>query len=183
MVIEFTGRQVEIAPAVRAQAERKIGKLAKVLPGVTHVRVIIGAEKRRFRAEVTVNSPLADLVANALAADPAAALGAVFDKLTEQVKRVKTRRREAPRRRMARGVATPPVAPAPRPPAEAPGDGRPRVIRSRRFVAKPMTMDEAALLVGGNGDGVLVFRDADTRRISVLFRRRDGNLGLIEPEA
>ena len=93
---------------------------------------------------------------------PATALGAVFDKLTEQVKRVKTRRREAPRRRMARGVATPPGRP-PRPPAEAAGDGRPRVIRSRRFVAKPMTLDEAALLVGGNGDGVLVFRDAATR--------------------
>ena len=180
MVVEFTGRQVEIAPAVRALAERKIGKLARVLPGITHVRVVLAAEKRRQRAEVTVYSPLADLVANALAADPVTALGAVFDKLTEQVKRVKTRRREAPRRKMARGVA--PARPAPTP-AEVPGDGRPQVIRSRRFVAKPMTLEEAALLVGSNGDGVLVYRDTGTKRISVLFRRRDGNLGLIEPEA
>jgi ribosome hibernation promoting factor len=181
MVVEFTGRQVEIAPAVRAQAERKIEKLAKVLPGITHVRVVLGAEKRRHRAEVTVYSPLADLVANVRANDAAAALGAVFDKLTEQVKRVKTRRREAPRRKMARGVA--PARPAPTPPAEVPGDRRPQVIRSRRFVVKPMTLEEAALLMGSNGDGVLVYRDARTKRISVLFRRRDGNLGLIEPEA
>lgn len=181
MVVEFTGRKVEIAPAVRALAERKINKLAKVLPGTTHVRVILSAEKRGQRAEVTVFSPLADLVANAQASDAATALGAVFEKLTEQVKRVKTRRREAPRRKIARGVA--PAGPATRAPAEVPGDGRPRVIRSRRFVARPMTLQEAALLVGNNGDGVLVYRDAETKRISVIFRRRDGNLGLIEPEA
>jgi putative sigma-54 modulation protein len=181
MVVEFTGRQVEIAPAVRALAERKIGKLSRVLPGITHVRVVLAVEKRRHHAEVTVYSPLADLVANELARDPATAVGAVFDTLTEQVKRVKTRRREAPRRRAARGVA--PARPVTTPPAEAPGDGRPRIIRSRRFVAKPMTLEEAARLVARNGDGGLVFRDAATRRISVLFRRRDGNLGLIEPEA
>jgi ribosome hibernation promoting factor len=182
MVVEFTGRKVEIAPAVRALAERKIAKLAKVLPGITHVRVVLAAaEKRRQHAEVTVFSPLADLVANAQANDAATALGAVFDKLTEQVKRVKTRRREAPRRKTARDVA--PARPVASPPGLVPGDGRPRVIRSRRFVAKPMTLEEAALLVGRNGDGVLVFRDAATRRIGVLFRRQDGNLGLIEPEA
>ena len=186
MVVEFTGRKVEIAAAVRALAERKINKLARVLPGITHVRVILGAEKRRHRAEVTVYSPLADLVANEQADDFATALGAVFDKLTEQVKRVKTRRREALRRQMARDVANPralSARPAASPPAEGPGDGPPRIIRRRRFVAKPMTLGEAALLAGNNGDGVLVFRDAATRRITVLFRRRDGNLGLIEPEA
>ncbi len=46
-----------------------------------------------------------------------------------------------------------------------------------------MTLDEAALELGGRGDGVLVFRDASTERVNVLFRRADGNLGLIEPEA
>ncbi len=46
-----------------------------------------------------------------------------------------------------------------------------------------MTLEEAALEMGGRRDGVLVFRDAATERVSVLFRRKDGNLGLIEPEA
>ena len=165
MVIEFTGRQVEIAPAVRAQAERKIGKLAKVLPGITHVRVVLGAEKRRHRAEVTVHSPLADLVANARGGRSRHGPGVGV--------RQADRAGEAGQDAEARGPAAQdgarrraPPAPAARPPAEAPGDGRPRVIRSRRFVAKPMTLDEAALLVGGNGDGVLVFRDTDTRRIA-----------------
>lgn len=185
MVVEFTGRQVEIAPALRSLAERRIGKLAKVLPGITHARVIVGAEKRRRRVEVTVHSPLVDLVANEVAGDAAAALAAVFDKLTEQAKRGKARRREATRRTPARAGARPIAARAAAADsaAEPAGDGRPRVIRTRRFVVKPMTVEEAARLVGSDGDGVLVFRDSATRRMGVLFRRRDGNLGLIEPEA
>ncbi len=177
MVVEFTGRQVEIAPAVRAQAERKIGKLGKVLPGITHVRVVIAADKHRQRAEVSVHSPHLDLVANAVAADAGVAVSTVIDKLTRQAQRHKAKVRGGKRRATVRGGAVRPPAPA------APAASSPRVIRSRRFVPKPMTLEEAALFVGRNGDGVLVFRDAGTRRIAVLFRRRDGNLGLIEPEA
>jgi putative sigma-54 modulation protein len=74
-------------------------------------------------------------------------------------------------------TAVPVAAGAPR---EAPG---PRVIRNRRFAVKPMTIEEAALEVGASADGVLVFRDASTERVNVLYKRKDGNLGLIEPEA
>jgi ribosome hibernation promoting factor len=177
MVVEFTGRQVEITPAVRALAERKIGKLSKVLPGITHVRIVLAADKHRQRAEVSVHSPHLDLVANEVAADAAAAVSTVIDKLTRQAERHKEKVRGGKRRASVRGTAVRPAAPA------APVAPGPRVIRSRRFVAKPMNLEQAALLVGNNGYGVLVFRDTDTRRIAVLFRRRDGNLGLIEPEA
>ena len=57
------------------------------------------------------------------------------------------------------------------------------MIRNRRVAAKPMTVGEAALEVGGSPDGVVVFRDATTGRITVLYRRKDGNMGLIDPEA
>ena len=177
MVVEFTGRQVEIAPAVRALAERKIGKLSKVLPGITYVRVVLGADKRGQRAEVSVHSSHLDLVANEVAVDASVAVSTVIDKLTRQAQRHKEKVRGGKRRASVRATPVRPAAPA------TPAAGGPRVIRSRRFVAKPMTLEEAALLVGTNGDGVLVFRDAATRRIGVLFRRRDGNLGLIEPEA
>ena len=58
-----------------------------------------------------------------------------------------------------------------------------RVIRSRKSAVKPMTLDEATLEMEGRGNEVFVFRDAATERVTVLFRRRDGNLGLLEPEA
>ncbi len=58
-----------------------------------------------------------------------------------------------------------------------------RIIRARRYAVKPMSVDEAALEVGDGRDAFLVFRNAATDAINVLFRRPDGNLGLIEPEA
>jgi putative sigma-54 modulation protein len=58
-----------------------------------------------------------------------------------------------------------------------------RIIRARRYEVKPMSVDEAALEVVDGDDAFLVFRNAATDTINVLFRRPDGNLGLIEPEA
>jgi len=176
MVVEFTGRQVEIPPLVRALAERKIVKLAKVLPGITHVRVVLAADKHRQRAEVSVHSPHVDLVANEVAADAATALSAVIDKLTRQAQRHREKVREVKGRASIRATAV-------RSPAATPTEEGPRVIRTRRFVARLMTLEAARGLVAEGGDGAVVFRDQGVKRIHVLFRRRDGNLGLIELEA
>jgi putative sigma-54 modulation protein len=165
---------VEIAPAVRARAERKLAKLARVLPGITHVRVVVAVDKRGQRAEVTVRSPHLDLVANEVAGDASSAIAAVVDKLTRQAERHKGKRRVGKGRATVRGsVVTSP----------APPDAPPRVIHQRRFVPRVMTLAEALAAVIPGGAGAVVFRDADNRRLRVLFRRPDGNLGLIEPEA
>jgi putative sigma-54 modulation protein len=58
-----------------------------------------------------------------------------------------------------------------------------RIIRARRYEVKPMSVDEAAIEVADGRDAFLVFRNSSTEEINVLFRRADGNLGLIEPEA
>ena len=63
------------------------------------------------------------------------------------------------------------------------GDGGMRIIRARRYAVKPMSVDEAAMEVADGRDAFLVFRNSSTEEINVLFRRADGNLGLIEPEA
>jgi len=179
MKIEYTGRQTEVAPEIRRLAERKLGKLAKVLRGITSVHVVLGADRHRQVVEVTVQSRHLTLAASEESPDQAVSLTTVMDKLTRQAQRHMGRLRERKRRAPARTAALPSAAPA-RP---ARGDGEPRVVRSRRFVAKPMTVDEAVLEVETSGEGFLVFRDATTERVSVLYRRKDGNLGLIEPEA
>jgi len=72
--------------------------------------------------------------------------------------------------------------------AGAPRDGEleatprpPRIIAARRYSVKPMTAEEAALRLTSEADQFLVFRDADTARLGVLYKRHDGNFGLIEP--
>jgi putative sigma-54 modulation protein len=67
--------------------------------------------------------------------------------------------------------------------AAAERDAGTRIIRARRYAVKPMSVDEAALEVTDGRDAFIVFRNATTDTINVLFRRPDGNLGLIEPEA
>jgi putative sigma-54 modulation protein len=190
MKVEYTGRQTDVTDELRGLAERKLQKLAKVLRGITAVHVVLAEDKRRQTAEVSVHSPHLDLAAGDEGPDLGLALSTVFDKLTRQAKRHQGKLRQRKRRAPARATAlwSGVLAPA------AVGDGREgagtagaagtaRVIRSRRFVVKPMTVEEAVLHVGASPDEFLVFRDASTERVNVLYKRRDGNLGLIEPEA
>jgi len=176
MKIEFTGRQTEIKDEVRRLAERKLQKLGKLLPAVTRAHVVLAADKHRQVAEVSVHSRLVDLTAVEVTTSPGQSVAGAIDKLLRQAERQRAKRRER------KGAASPRLVPPAA--AERGGDGQTlRVVRTRRAAVKPMTLDEAALEMEGRGDGVLVFRDAVTERVSVLFRRKDGNLGLIEPEA
>lgn len=174
MKIEFTGRQTEVPDEVRRLAEQRLQKLGKLLPSLTRAHVILSADKHRQVAEVSVHSRRLDLAAVEVTTNPRLSVAGALDKLLRQAQRQRAKRRER------KGSASPRlVAPAP----ERGADGAPRVVRSRRVAVKPMTLEEAALEMGARADGVLVFRDAATERVGVLFRRRDGNLGLIEPEA
>ena len=73
---------------------------------------------------------------------------------------------------------------APRVVRPAPSDAStgPRIIRATRYAVKPMSIEDAALRLDGAGDTFMVFRNADTDAVSILYRRKDGNLGLIEPD-
>jgi putative sigma-54 modulation protein len=181
MKIEFTGRRTEVPAELRRLAERKLQKLGRVLPGITRAHVILIVDRHRQTAEISVHSRHLDLVARETSDDLAASVGAVVDKLTRQAQRQVGRRRERGRP----GPASARVAAAglDAPPAPRGSESRGvRVIRSRRSASKPMTVDEAAAEMLVRDEGFLVFRDARTERVHVLYRRKDGNLGLIEPE-
>jgi putative sigma-54 modulation protein len=181
MKVDYTGRHTEVTEPLRRLTERKLAKLGKVLPGITHVHVVFAVDRHSHLAEITVHSPHLDLAATDESGELATALSTVMDKLVRQAQKHVGKIRQRKRRTGARPEALwSGVLSA----SQVPGDGEgARVVRSRRFVAKPMTVDEAVLEVTSGGDGVVVFRDAATERVNVLYKRRDGNLGLIEPEA
>lgn len=176
MKIEFTGRRTDVPDELRKLAERKLAKLGRVLPGVTRAHVVLATDKRRQIAEVTVHSRHLDLQAREQSADLAGALAAVMEKVTRQATR------QVGKRRVVRGRSEPRAAAA-RPGAEPEPRRAEPVIRRRRLPVKPMSVEEAAQVVLGRKEGFLVFRDARTERINVLYLQNDGNLGLIEPEA
>jgi putative sigma-54 modulation protein len=173
MRIEFTGRQTEIPERLRGLAERKLQKLARRLRGMTHARVMLSADKHRQVAEVTLHSRNLDLAATEVGTELRTSLLAAIEKLERQALRRAERRRELKRR---------PAGPLP---VSAPSGGEARevrVIRGRRSAVKPMTVEEAVLQMEGREDRPFVFRDADSEGVKVLYRRRDGHIGLIEPE-
>jgi putative sigma-54 modulation protein len=182
MRIEFTGRQTEVPDAVRALAERKLLKLARTVPRISRAHVVLAVDRRRHVVEVTIRSPHLDLTATEAASDFGGALRAAIEKIERQAHRQRGRWRERTRRPVVRAVE--PLAAGVRPPRVpvAPASAEPRVFRVRRAAVKPMTLEEAVREMGGRDDRPLVFRDAGTDGLRVLFKRGDGQLGLIEPE-
>jgi ribosome hibernation promoting factor len=105
MLVEYTGRQTAVSKEIRALAERKLRKLARVLPGITNVHVILAVDKHRRRAEVSVRSPRRSLAAHDETEDLGVSLSTVLEKLIAQAKRHTGKRQERKRRPAARAAA------------------------------------------------------------------------------
>jgi putative sigma-54 modulation protein len=96
------------------------------------------------------------------------------EKIEQQAQRLKGK--WDGRKRMGAGSRVVPAAAE-----EAAAAGPRRIVRATRYAVKPMSVDDAALRVDGGAEAFIVFRNAETDAVSILYRRKDGNLGLIEP--
>ena len=177
MKITYTGRQVELAPAQWKRIEAQAAKLGKLLDGKEEngAHVVVGFERGRHTAEITVNYHNHPLVGEGSNQDIFTAIHSAIEKLEKQAIKVRAKWRDtkrAPRKQVAE-----PVAPA-EPAASQNGSKRVyRVDNNQRH--KPITLDEAILEMEKDRD-YLVYRDAKNDRLSVLMRRRDGHFDLIE---
>jgi putative sigma-54 modulation protein len=187
MRLDITGRHVEITPALRTLIERRLAKLERLLnDSVVSVKVVLTLEKYRHRAEIIVHAR-GDHVLRGLGEGNAwpISIRQAAEKLQQQAEKIKTkwseRKRSDTRRRVPRtaraGGGT--AATAPTPAAER-TDGESRVIRATRYAVKPMSVEDAAMRLDDAAEAFLVFRNADSDAVSVIYRRKDGNLGLIE---
>jgi putative sigma-54 modulation protein len=184
MDFEYTGRHVDVTPALRTHVEEHFGKLGHLFENSTTARahVIIDVVKNRHIAEILLHWREHTLTAKDTNADMYQALTRCIDKIEKQA--LKLRKKIIERRQTAAPLSA--VAPDTEPPATgsaAEDDGAParRIINARRYKVKPMTAEEAAMSLADDGDQFVVFRDSDTERLSVLYKRKDGNYGLIQP--
>lgn len=178
MNIEFTGRKVEITPALKRFTEDKLKKIERVLDGIIEAHVILRVEKHRQNAEVVVHSRHATLSSSETTDDLYASIGKVIERLERQAKKHKEKFGWG--KKKGKGAQTIRTALQSEEPVSSLLEAR--VIRTRRYAVKPMSVDEAVLQVQSSQSSFLVFRDAASQRVSVLYRRSDGNFGLIEPE-
>lgn len=178
MKFEYTGRHVEVSPGIRSHVEDHFKKLDHIFNGdstlTTHV--VIDVEKNRQIGEIIVYWRDHTLTAKDTNADMYMALTRAMAKIEKQA--LKLKKKIIHRKQGAKSAAS--VAPDPDGLLEA-AEPPPRIIPARRYAVKPMTAEEAALRLSGEPDQFLVFRDADTERLGVIYKRKDGNFGLIEP--
>jgi len=179
MTIVFTGRKADLTADLKSVAEKRLSKLERILHESPDVHVILTREKHRHRIEILVRGRIGKLTARGHGAVMRDALAEGIDRILAQGRKhhekwARGRKRRATRRPAESapetGVTTGPES-----------DG-PTVVPMGRVPVKPMSVEEALLLMQDSPHPFFVFRDADSQQVSVIFRRRDGHFGLIEPE-
>lgn len=195
MQVSVTFRHIEATDALREHAERRIERIAKYVHRPIDAHVILSVTKRRHVAEIVLNADRTVLNAKEETGDLYSAIDAAADKLMHQARKhtskLKSHKVPAPvARRRGQAAAPPPI--------EAAGPGLridvlradtfqrrkgPDVLKSTRLPVKPMSVEEAVMQMDLMSHEFFVFRNAATDALSVVYRRKDGNYGLIAPEA
>lgn len=185
MNIDITGRHVEVTEALRDFTEEKLRKLEKLLDGPLDAHVVLAIQKHRHLAEIQVKSRTAVLSGQEETDDLYASIGEVADKLERQALKHKEKvtnrkHRKGPKFGEAAAAMDEQVL------AEREGNPAvlesPRIIRRQRYRVKPMAPEDAALELDASGESLLVFRDAQTNRMNVIYQLEDGNIGLVDPD-
>jgi putative sigma-54 modulation protein len=191
MRLELTGRHVDITPPIRRLVEGKLAKLLRMLnDSAVSAQVVLTRERHRHRADITLHARGEKFLHGVGAAVTwEMSMAEAIDKLAQQAHKVKgkwqARKRHAPKGVPIMGEeleAAVPAAPPRGRPVKAVRPRMPRVIRTSRQPVREMSIADAARELDADGGGVVVFRDAQTAALSILYRR-DGELTLVETEA
>lgn len=180
MKIQTRGENLQLTDALRDYVEKKIGRLEKYFdtPPGQNVQVTLSVVRDLDIVEVTM--PLNGIIIRAEERSPDmyASIDLVSEKLEGQIRKHKTklnrRLREEGIRTMFQEAITTTVA------VEEEEEGQ--IVRVKKFAFKPMTTEEAVLQMDLLGHDFFVFSNAETEEVNVVYRRHDGNYGLIEPE-
>jgi putative sigma-54 modulation protein len=181
--ITVSSRHVEVSASLRAAAIEKIGRLERYLEDMDRAEVHFSAEhnpriEQREICEVTISGPGHVVRAKVAAADQFAAIDAAVAKLEHQLHKLKTRlvaRQQGKIHTSAPATARTGVD------GDEPG-GEPRLVKTKRFTVKPMSVDEAILQMDLLGHSFFFFENGDTGAAAVVYRRADGDIGMIERE-
>lgn len=175
MQITVRGKNIEITDALRDYATKKVGRLEKYLDRPLDAMVTLAVEKDRHKVEVTATVNGLILRGEEATPDMYASIDLVIDKLEKQVERYKTRIARRLRNDDLKNGRANDL------PALPDVDEGPQVVRSKRFPIKPMAVEEAIMQMNLLQHDFFVFTDAESEQFAVVYKRKDGNYGLIEP--
>ncbi len=196
MQLVVSGKNMTVGDSLRDYAEKKFSSLKRYFDHIIEVDVTLSKNETRDPGrskvcEVTLWANGTILHGKKASEDLFASIDLVADKIERQLKKFKEKLKEVPRRQAAGRpddkAATHKVISFPdaltNEKATDASFRKPKIVRSGTFAIKPMFADEAAEQLGISKQGFYVFSNAETSQINVIYRRTDGNFGLIEPEA
>ena len=176
MKIEYTGRHIEVTPALKAHVDEHFRRISHLFDGkAIKAHVVIEVERNRHRSEIVVYWRNEVLTATTTLSDMYKSLSQSIAKIEKQALRLKDKVIDKSHRAKKVGELTSTAG------TVRPAPAQPRIIADRRYHVKPMSAEEAALLLDDKNQ-FLVFRSTDNQGISVIYKRKDGNLGLIQPK-
>ena len=172
MRITITGKNMEVSDYLKSVIDKKLGKLDRYFKPDTDVQVTLSVQRNHHIVEVTIPFDGVVIRAEESTGDMYASVDNVIDKLEKQIRRHRTKLEK----RLKAGALSDLEMQGSEP--EIYGE----VVRTKHFAVKPMSIEEAIMQLELLGHEFFVFANADDQKINVLYRRKDGNYGLIQPD-
>lgn len=178
MRINVRGKNMEVTPALQEYIEKRLKKLEKYFNSGIEAQVTLSVAKETHIVEVTISIDGLLLRGEETTPDMYASIDLVVDKLERQTHKYKTKINRKLRQKGLKGLNEKYANYQQELEEE---ESEPRVVKTKRFIMKPMPVEEAILQMDLLGHDFFVFTNAETEEINVIYRRKDGNYGLIEP--
>ncbi|MFQ6069041.1 MAG: ribosome hibernation-promoting factor, HPF/YfiA family [Candidatus Aminicenantales bacterium] len=174
MNVNYTARQISVTPDIKKYCHKRLKSLEKFIGPLTDVDIVLTMEKYRTKVEINLKTRKLTLNVEEETHDMYNSLNAAFDNLEKRAKKGKEKSREKKRRKENREMESYSSSP--------PGSMPERIISSEDYSLKPMTVEEAVLQLEYERREVFLFRKSDSEKWAVVYRRKDGRIGLVEPE-
>lgn len=176
MKITVTGKNIAVTDALKDTVIKKVSKLDKYFNPDVEAQATLSVQKNHHIIEVTIPFDGVILRAEESTDDMYTSIDNVIDKLDKQILKHKTRLERKLKGNSLKSIVTKPGD------VENDDDYNPQIVRTKRFAIKPMPVDEAVLQMDLLGHSFFVFLNAETEEVNVVYKRKDGRYGLIEPE-
>jgi putative sigma-54 modulation protein len=175
MTVNVRGKNIDVTPALRDYVEKKVQTITKQFKVVGEISAVMRVEKDQHIVEITVPASGIVLRAQENTKDMYSSIDSCVDKIERQIHKYKTRLM----RRKYSNFREEFVSAAPK---DEMDDGEFEIVRNKKYVLRPMNVQEAVMQMNLLNHDFFVYFDDATEGISVVYRRRDGDYGLIAPE-
>ena len=167
MNISITAKNTELTDALRNFAEKKLGRLNKLSTRIIGIDVVLSVEGYRQIADVKINVAGKIIKAKEMSNDMYSSIDLVYDSAEKQLKKFKEKLQEKGKNSKGNKVT------------EAPSDNETLIVREE-FIPKPLTIEEAIMKLDDKNNQFVVFNNAENGKVCVVYKKKNGNIGLIE---